>query len=184
MTREDVQKLLATIQVFFPNYKVEDKTLAVNGWISILEEHNTELIQKAFKHYVTEGHEFAPNPGQLIQTAHTLVSTANNEYLPEGEAWSKVLKALQKSTYYSEEEFKGLPETIQRAIGSPNMLRTMATDDFFNEEVARSNFLKAYREIVNRDREDKTMAADVKAFISERIVKQLEENNRGLIEGV
>lgn len=184
MTREDVQKLLATTQVFFPNYKVEDKTLAVNGWFSMLGEYDSELIQKAFKHYVTEGHEFAPNPGQLIQTAHNLVSSAVSEYLPEGEAWAKVLKALQKSTYYSEEQFNGLPELVQKALGSPNMLRTMATDDFFNEEVARSNFLKAYREVVNRDREEKTMAADVKAFISEKIVKPLDDNNRGLIEGV
>ena len=104
--------------------------------------------------------------------------------MPEGEAWAKVLKALQKSTYYSEEQFNELPELVQKALGSPNTLRTMATDDFFNEEVARSNFLRAYREVVNRDREDKTTAADVKIFIAERVLKPLEEKNRGLIGGV
>ena len=53
-----------------------------------------------------------------------------------------------------------------------------------SEGAVAAEAIKAYREVVNRDREEKTMAADVKAFISEKIVKPLEDNNRGLIEGV
>lgn len=58
-----------------------------------------------------------------------------------------------------------MPERIQKAVGSPKQLWSMATDESFNEQVASSNFMRAYRTVVNRENEIKKLSPDVMKLI-------------------
>ena len=175
MTREDTKILLATISAFFPNFKVENETFTVNAWFSMLGDHDKESVSKAFKAYVAEGHEFAPNPGQIIQKEFSLAS--DGDYPTEGEAVDMFMRALQNSTYHEVESYNKLPLIVQKAVGSPNNLHIIATDENFNEEVVRSNFLNMYRVAVKRDKTDRTTPTDVKTFIAEKVNLSLESKD-------
>ena len=172
MTREDVKLLLVTITAFYSNYKIENEALTINAWFSMLGDHEKNAVSKALKAYVAEGHEFAPNPGQLIQKEFSLA--CDGDYPTEGEAVDMYMRALQNSTYHEVESYNKLPLIIQKAVGSPNNLHIIATDENFNEEVVRSNFLNMYRTAVKRDKTDRTTPNDVKTFIAEKVNLSLE----------
>ena len=86
--------------------------------------------------------------------------------LNELEAWTIVSKALRNGYYGAEEEFEKFPPIVKKVVGSPSMLQMWATDEYFNESVVSSNFMRAYRQEVEEQKELQALPADVKALIS------------------
>lgn len=172
MTDQEIRKLLFTINSIYPNFKVERPEDTVKIWIEFLGDQNTGAILASLKNYVrnnTTG--FAPSIGQLIQGAYDL---QNRNELTPAEAWSKVYKAICRSTYFADEEFEKLPQEVQKAVGSPDQLRAWASSDQFNESVASSNFRKAYATVCERKREDASLSDDVRALIESKGIGMLE----------
>ena len=82
------------------------------------------------------------------------------------EAWALVSRALRNGYYGANEEFEKLPPLVQKAVGSPGNLRNWAqTDAKSIENVIQSNFMRAYKTVVNREKEVERMPADVRALI-------------------
>lgn len=164
MTKNEVIKLLMTIQTFYPNYQVENKEFAINAWYSIIGDCDYKLMEKALQAYITtDTSGFAPSIGQLLDKLHTIQSP---QELNEMEAWSLVSKALRNGYYGAVEEFNKLPPLVQKAVGSPDNLRNWSqTDTNSIENVVQSNFMRSYRLVVNRENEIKKMPADVRALI-------------------
>lgn len=63
------------------------------------------------------------------------------------------------------EEYQKLPSAVQKAVGTHEQLRNWALDENFNEEVAKSNFLRAYRIEVKREQELAKMPSDIRRLI-------------------
>ena len=83
------------------------------------------------------------------------------------EAWSLVYKAIKNSTYWSEEEFKKLPEDIQRFVGHPDQLRDWALMDAeVIQSVIASNFQKSFKVRQENDRNYAKLPAEVKQFVA------------------
>ena len=164
MTKNEVIKLLMTIQTFYPNYQVENKEFAINAWYAIIGDCDYKLMEKALQAYITtDTSGFAPSIGQLLDKLHTIQSP---QELNEMEAWSLVSKALRNGYYGAVEEFNKLPPLVQKAVGSPDNLRNWSqTDTNSIENVVQSNFMRSYRLVVNRENEIKKMPADVQALI-------------------
>lgn len=151
MLREETAKLLMMIQGAYPNYKPDNKTVTINTWNLALSDISFDLAQKAFLAYLradTKG--FAPTPGQLIALVRELNTP---KQLNELEAWSLVEKAIRNSIYNSQEEFSKLPPLVQKAVGSPNVLRLWAADGSYSEQVASSNFMRSYRNEAKKQEE-------------------------------
>lgn len=179
MTREETIQLLMTIQAAFPNYKVTDKTVTVNIWLSMLEDYDSNLVMASLKSYIaTDKTGFAPSIGQIIDKAHALVKLNGNSELTETEAWALVSKALRNGVYNSESEFNKLPETVQKAVGSHEMLRVWATDENFNESVVSSNFMRSYKAVLNRKTEIEKLPASVVELIQQKC------GDMALLEGI
>lgn len=151
MTRDETKELLMSIQAIYPNFKVrpEEMTLTINAWHLMLNEYPKEAVNAALQIYVkTNNGGFAPSVSQLIGAMY---APKNNNQLSEGEAWNLVKKAIQNGNYGSEEEFNALPPIVQRAVGSPNMIRqwSMSDTDEVNTVIA-SNFQRTYRAILSK----------------------------------
>lgn len=76
--------------------------------------------------------------------------------LNELEAWSLVEKAIRNSIYNSQEEFSKLPPLVQKAVGSPNVLRLWAADGSYSEQVACWKIVRAAKKaelIYEKDKE-------------------------------
>lgn len=164
MTKNEVVKLLMTIQTFYPNYQVENKEFTINAWYSIIGDCDYKPMEKALRAYITtDTSGFAPSIGQLINKLHEVQSP---QELNEMEAWLLVSKALRNGTYGAVEEFNKLPSLVQKAVGSSDNLRNWAqTDSESIENVVQSNFMRTYRTVVNRAKEYQKMPKDIQALI-------------------
>ena len=164
MTKNEVVKLLMTIQTFYPNYQVENKEFTINAWYSIIGDCDYKPMEKALRAYITtDTSGFALSIGQLINKLHEVQSP---QELNEMEAWLLVSKALRNGTSGAVEEFNKLPPLVQKAVGSPDNLRNWAqTDSESIENVVQSNFMRTYRTVVNRAKEYRKMPKDIQALI-------------------
>ena len=164
MTKNEVIKLLMTIQTFYPNYQVENKEFTINAWYAIIGDCDYKPMEKALQAYITtDTSGFAPSIGQLLDKLHAI---QNPQELNEMEAWSLVSKALRNGYYGAAEEFNKLPPLVQKAVGSPDNLRNWSqTDTNSIENVVQSNFMRTYRTVVNRAKEYQKMPKDIQALI-------------------
>ena len=163
MTRDETIKILMVIQAAYPNYKPPDKTVAVNVWAEMLSDIPYEKVSVAVKMYIqTDTSGFAPSVGDVRERVCDIF--AKEDDLNETAAWSLVLKAIRRSTYYSEEEFAKLPATVKRAVASPKQLREWATLEDVDGKtltVIQSNFQRTFRVEQQRERERSKLSPDV-----------------------
>ena len=161
MTKNEVVKLLMTIQTFYPNYQVENKEFTINAWYSIIGDCDYKPMEKALRAYITtDTSGFAPSIGQLIDNIYSTEEIAFEQ--SEYKIWGNVMKAVSNSLYNASVEFSKLDEISQTVLGSPESLRTMAMDSDFNENVSKALFMKSYRNEVERRKRLKRMPEDVK----------------------
>lgn len=176
MTRDEVKKIVRIIVSSFPNWNPKDLADTVDAWTFSLEDYSYGDIAVALKGYIqsnTSG--FAPSVGQLIG----MVRKADEySYLNEMEAWAIVDNAIRRAGYYAEEEFAKMPELVQKAIGSPSNLRSMALSEDYNESVVMSNFQRTYRTVVERDKEYRALPQEMKLKIEDMKCKGFLEDGK------
>ena len=168
MTRDDMKKILAVINSSFPNWKIENISLTIDTWFNFLGHYTYEEVNKAVQTYVlSDSTGFAPSIGQINNLINTINETISGE-LTEMEAWNMVAKALRRSGWHAEEEFAKLPPTIQRAVGSAQMLHNWGLDENYNESVVMSNFQRSYRAVVEQAKQIRRMPLDIQHMIQEK----------------
>lgn len=179
MTRDETKELLMSIQAIYPNFKVkpEEMTFTINAWNTMLEEYPASAVMTSLRMYVKSNNTgFAPSVSQLIDGIY---KPQDREVLSEGEAWSLVKKAIQDGNYHAVERFEELPELVQKAVGSANMIQQWAgTESSEVNTVVMSNFQRAYRTVVQRSKEDARISP-----LIEGMVQALGEHQQALIEG-
>ncbi len=184
MTREETQDFMAMLQGAYPNFNPPNKTVAVNAWKMALEDYEEKQAHLAFKLYMqTDTSGFAPAPGQIIDKIHGLTQPSE---LNEMEAWSLVSKTIRNSGYNSVEEFAKLPLLVQKAVGLPDQLRTWALDENYNEQVVMSNFQRAYKIELQREKELQKIPKAVRDMIANvnktSYSGQIEQKRQQMIE--
>lgn len=180
MTRNETKQVVMAIYNLYPNWKPSDLSFTVDTWNVFLAEYDKKEVQVALATYVksnTSG--FAPSVGQLIQLLPSLIKKEES-LLNEAEAWSLVRKAIRKSSYYADEEFQKLPSEIQKAVGSPANLRIIACNEDYNEEVESSNFKRAYRTVLAREKEIQRMPKQIQDLIGTVVKEKQERYNLGV----
>lgn len=153
MNRFETKKILASIDMIYSNFQVENSELMADTWHRFLQKYEYADISAALEEYVENANSaYAPNVSQLIGIVKKRKTIpVKLSFLNSAEAWSLVRIALQNSTYNSENEFNHLPKMVQRAVGSANQLQAWATDDEYNEGVISSNFKRAYEAVCNAE---------------------------------
>lgn len=177
MTRDEVINILMVIQAAYPNYKQQDKTVAVDTWYVMLKDYEKEVVEAALKIYIaSDTSGFAPAIGQLIDKINTV--TAPPE-LNSMAAWGLVSTALRNGYYGAEQEFEKLPLTVKKAVGSPDNLRHWAQSDSKSvETVIQSNFIRTYEAEVRRKNEAAKTPQDVRALIDKISNQKLLESGK------
>lgn len=173
MTREEAKKIVMVIASTYPNRHPLDMSFTVDAWASMLESFTYQEISAALKVFIlSDTSGFAPSVGQIIGL---LDRVGNSQEPNEIEAWTLVSNALRRSTYYAESEFNKLPEIVQRAVGSPSMLRNWAQTDMQSvENVVQSNFMRTYRQEVSKNREKRKIPQDVLETLGQSADRMIE----------
>lgn len=161
MNKTEASQIVEIIGSLYTNYNPMNMELAVVGWSSIFADIPYSEVQAALFSYTRENEKFPPTPGQIYSLLKNVTSTDPTE----AEAWNMVLTAIKRSTYFAQDEFDNLPEDIQKAIGSPEYLRSLAMAEDVNWGVESSNFYKNYRIIKERERQIENLPDGVRNYI-------------------
>lgn len=162
MTREQFKVLVKAMKAVYTNPGFIPDQDAFDVWYSMLKDLDYAIASRAVQmHLQTE--ESPPTVAGIRKQSVKLKADETDD-LNETAAWSLVLKAIRRSTYYSEEEFAKLPATVQRAVASPKQLREWATLEDVDGKtltVIQSNFQRAFRAEQQRERERNKLSPDV-----------------------
>lgn len=174
MTLDETKNILRVIADTYSNFKQTSPTM-IQTWQVLLADCEAKDIQNALFSYIrTDTSGFAPTVGQLID--HMSKLQAINEP-SEMEAWSLVTKALRDSTYHAKDRFNELPVSVQKAVGSPDVLKEWGQTDLESVgTVIQSNFLKAYRTVCERQREFSKLPQSIQKLATST-TNRLEANN-------
>lgn len=176
MTREETLKILMTMQVTYPNYKVQNKDFTLDIWHDMLSEYTYQIVAAALKSYIlTDTSGFAPSVGELVEKIQLLTKP---DEMNEMEAWSLVRKAIRNGWYGFEKEYSKLPEIVQECIGKATNLRDWSCIESDKiDTVIQSNFIKNYRSVVKRHNEVSKLPPEYQKAISK--LKPQEELTAG-----
>jgi len=161
MTRDETKKIVMVIASTYPNWHPSNMSFTVDAWASMLESFTYQEISTALKAFIiSDTSGFAPTPGQVIGLLDRL---ANSQELNEMEAWSLVSRALRNGCYGAEQEFEKLPPIVQKVVGTPSQLRNWSqTDSESIENVIQSNFMRAYRQELKKNKEMRKIPQDMR----------------------
>lgn len=170
MTKEEVGKVLALINAYYPYFFRDMNADGKRGIIALWErqfaEYEYAVVVSALDAYIAvDEQNKAPNVGMLKSLIRKMTQP---EEMTEQEAWEKVAHALRNSGYNSVEEFEKLPEQIQRVVGSPNQLKEWSQMDTETlHSVVASNFQRSYRARAKSDKEYMAIPASVRQIFAE-----------------
>jgi len=166
MTRDETKQLLMRIDVTFPSWKPKDLGLLVDVWQEEFADYPYQVVLSALKAFISSDRQgFAPAIGQIKGMIVDMQDMLDENNLSEMEAWALVSRAIRNSAYGAQEEFDKFPKLIQRAVGSPQNLKAWGLDDNYNENVAQSHFLSAYKSACKQEKQMRCFSDDVKAML-------------------
>ena len=152
------------------------KQLMINTWQECLGDLDYKLVLQAVKKTIIE----SPYPPTIHDIRKNAVEMANptNARTPI-EAWEEAYKMICNGSYMTQEEFDKHSPEVKKFFGSTTQLKAYATNVDFNMDVVRSNFLKQYEAITEREKQQKLLPEQMQKMISnltEKLdVKRLEE---------
>lgn len=175
MNRDETKKILMVISATYPNFKIGDKTQAIDAWHFMLSDYSYNDIAVALKTYIaTSGSAFAPSVSELIAMTR---KPAELTAIDEVTAWGQVRSAIRKGLYYSREEFEKLDPDVQRAVGTPDQLREWAQLSSNEiETVIQSNFRRRFETMQKRAQEVEAMPAEVRQLLQNAAIKISQKN--------
>lgn len=162
MTREQFKVLVKAMKAVYTNPGFIPDQDAFDVWYSMLKDLDYAIASRAVQMHLQM--EESPPTVAGIRKQSVKLKADEADDLNETAAWSLVLKAIRRSTYYSEEEFAKLPATVQRSVASPKQLREWAMLEDVDGKtltVIQSNFQRTFRTEQQRERERNKLSMDV-----------------------
>ena len=178
MTREQFKVLVKAMKAVYANPGFIPDQDAFDVWYSMLKDLDYAIASRAVQMHLQT--EETPPTVAGIRKQFAKLKADEADDLNETAAWSLALKAIHRSTYYSDEEFCKLPKIVQRVIGNPSRLREMAMDENFNHGVESSNLIKQFRIEKQREREREKLSPDILRLMRPINNPQIEKNATGL----
>lgn len=152
------------------------KQLMINTWQECLGDLEYQLVLQAVKKTIIE----SPYPPTIHDIRKNAVEIVNPTTQRTGiEAWEEAYKMIGNGSYMTQEEFDRHSPEVKKFFGSKEQLKAYSTNTDFNMDVVRSNFLKQYDVLVNREKQQKLLPEKMQNMIgnlaNKMDVKRLEE---------
>lgn len=168
MGRIETLEIMAILRGAYPQFyrsiSREEAEDTVNLWVDMFCDDNVQIVAAAVKALIaTDEKGFPPHIGAVKTKIRQLTAPLQ---MTEAEAWRLVYKAVRRSGYNADEEYKKLPPMLQRLVGGPDQLRAwamMGADTV--QSVVASNFQRSYRAKAKSEAEYQAIPADVRAAI-------------------
>ena len=142
----------------------EQKQLMINTWYECLNDLDYSLVLQAVKKTILQS-PFPPTIHDVRKNAIEMVNPTNIR--TPIEAWEEAYKMICNGTYMTQEEFEKHSPEVKRFFGSTTQLKAYATNVNFNMDVVRSNFLKQYEQITERQKQQKLIPEQMQEIIGQ-----------------
>lgn len=178
MTREEFSNIAKGMKAIYASQNFMPDKDSFDVWYMLLAEYDYKQVSVATKTYMTT-ERFPPVPADIINKIHS-INEAPTE-VSEMSVWNKVMKAIGNSNYNAETEFEKLDDITKAVLGSPSALRSMASNNEFNEDVEKSLFMRSYKNELEKQKRIARMPQEVRTMIAEKKdeVLQIGENRSG-----
>lgn len=181
MTRQETVVIITLLAGNYESFAKRTQTdeqvkIMLDTWHSCLGDLDYKLVLQAVKKTMIE----SPYPPTIHDIRKNAIELVNPSTQRSGiEAWDEAYKMICNGAYMTQEEFSAHSPEVQRFFGSIGQLKAYATNMDFNMDVVRSNFLKQYELIVERENKQKLLPQKMQDFIGQLAekmsVKQLGE---------
>jgi hypothetical protein len=156
VTRDEAAKVLAMVQIRYPNANLGDPDLAPDVWQMTLDDVPYEAAELALRAWFKR-EKWAPDPSEL----RGLILCALAEVPEPGDAWAMALAHIRTEGLIGGRPFDG-PEPVAQAVAAIGGWRALRTSE--QPERDRDAFLKVYATYAKRA----TASLDVAAMLAER----------------
>lgn len=146
------------------------KQLMINTWQECLGDLDYNLVLQAVKKTIIES-PYPPTIHDIRKNAMELVNPSTKRTAIE--AWDEAYKMICSGAYMTQEQFDTHSTEVKKFFGSPSQVRAYATNVDFNMDVVRSNFLKQYELIVERENKQKLLPPKMQDMI-EQLANKME----------
>ena len=141
----------------------EQKQMMITTWLECLGDLDYQLVLQAVKKTIIE----SPYPPTIHDIRKNAVEIVNPSSKRTGiEAWEEAYKMICNGSYMTQEEFESHSPEVKKFFGSKEQLKAYATNTEFNMDVVRSNFLKQYDVLVQRQKQEKLLPEKMQNIIN------------------
>lgn len=180
MTRQETVVIITLLAGNYESFAKRTQTdeqvkIILDTWYSCLEDLDYKLVLQVVKKTIIES-PYPPTIHDIRKNAIELVNPSTQRTAIE--AWNEAYKMICNGSYMTHEEFEQHSKEVQRFFGSVGQLRAYATNEDFNMDVVRSNFLKQYELIISQEKSQKLLPQKMQDMIGQLAnkmsVKELE----------
>jgi len=169
MTLNDMGPVMDILTTAFPTFYNRqtdaERKAAMRLWACMFADKPAEVVMLALKALIaTKTDSFPPTIGAINAQIAELQSTQD---MDEMDAWNLVKEAVRNTDRFAPgRQYKKLPESVQRAIGSPQTLVDWGNtgEEEFNT-VIMSHFIRVFRARRESAKKYTALPPDVKKFI-------------------
>jgi hypothetical protein len=170
VTKAETNMIMAILKVAYPlwykDLQKEDAIATVSLWAELFADDPVIEVAAAVKALIaTKKTSYPPTIGDVKEK---LVALRFQDELTAQEAWALVSKAVASTDWNNpSKQFYKLPESVQAAVGSPDMLREWGMVDVgVFQTVISSNFIRAFEAKQRRAKEMAALPESVKTLLS------------------
>ena len=167
MNKMETTQIITLLAGNYDSIAKKDKTqkqLMINTWQECLGDLDYKLVLQAVKKTIIES-PYPPTIHDIRKNAIELVNPSTKRTAIE--AWDEAYKMICSGAYMTQEEFEQHSPETRKFFGSVGQLRAYATNVDFNMDVVRSNFLKQYESIVEREKQQKLLPPKMQDMIEQ-----------------
>lgn len=161
MAKADVMEVILLLQSTIPNSKLSEEN--VRAYVSFLSDINPVTLKQAVINLVKINKiKFYPSVGEILSACEEVSNYVNaHEELPIAQSeWEKVIKAVGSYGFeHGKEHLQGI--TLQAANTIWSSFNPRMGNEY-NEASCRSQFIRCYEQLVERETHRQRMANSIK----------------------
>ena len=130
----------------------EQKQMMINTWYECLKDLPYDVILSSTKKCIIQS-PYPPTVYDVRKNATEIINPSDNR--TPIEAWQEAYQMICSGTYMTQNKFNEHSDEVKRFFGSVENLRSYSTNEDFNVDVVRSNFISQYDRICKNVQEIK-----------------------------
>lgn len=157
--------LKLTYPTYYRDYTKEEASDLISVWQMMFANESSKIVSEAVKATI-ETCKFPPTIAEIKEKINIMRSGFKIDHSGI-EEWNKIMKAIADSNYNAGKYFDDFDDMTKKLVGSPNQLREWGMMHLTSLEVAKSHFLKSFKNLIQKEIEYDKLPSSAKKLSQE-----------------